>query len=110
VLSTPWVPGWYRLRVHLDPERQRKGYRNQFGLEVLGPDSRPQRLRAGRGGAPELDAGVHVIGDELVLRISDPVGGVAISGLDLESLQSPGVGPTIDPALEERLRALGYLH
>jgi hypothetical protein len=109
VLKTPWVPGRYRLRVRLDAERLQEGYRNQFSLEVLGPGSRPRRLRAVPGGPAELDAGVHVIGDELVLRIADPAGGVAITGLDLESLESPGAGPTVDPELEERLRALGYL-
>jgi arylsulfatase A-like enzyme len=109
VLSTPWVPGRYRLRILLDPERIAKGYRNQFSLEVLGPDRQPRRLRAVPGGPPELDAGVYSVGDELALRIADPVGGVAISGLDLESVDSPAVGPTLDPALEERLRALGYL-
>jgi arylsulfatase A-like enzyme len=109
VLSTPWVPGRYRLRVRLDAERLGKGYRNQFSFEVLGPDSQPRRLRATPGGPPELDAGVYDIGDELVLRVADPVGGVAISGLELESVESPGARPTIDPALEERLRALGYL-
>jgi arylsulfatase A-like enzyme len=109
VLSTPWVPGRYRLRVRLDAERVRRGYRNEFSLEVLGPDSESHRLRAVPGGPADLDAGVHDIGNELVLRISDPVGGVAISGLDLESVGSTGVGPTIDSAQEERLRALGYL-
>jgi arylsulfatase A-like enzyme len=109
VLSTSWVPGRYRLRVRLDAERLRRGYRNQFSLEVLGPDSESRRLRAVPGGPAELDAGVHDIGDELVLRITDPVGGVAISGLELESQESPAVGPTVDPTLEERLRALGYL-
>jgi arylsulfatase A-like enzyme len=109
VLRTPWVPGRYRLRIRLDPDRLGKGYRNEFSLAVLGPESRPRRLHALPGGPAELDAGVHEIGDELVLRIADPVGGVAISGLELESLGSPATGPTIDPTLEERLRALGYL-
>jgi arylsulfatase A-like enzyme len=109
VLSTPWVPGRYRLRIRLDAERLGRGYRNQLSLEVLGPHSQPRRLRAVPGGPAELDAGVYDVGNELVLRIADPVGGVAISGLDLESLESPAVGPTVDPALEERLRALGYL-
>jgi len=109
VLSTPWVPGRYRLRVRLDPERLRTGYRNEFRLEVVGSTTGARRLRASAGGPAELDAGVHDIGDELVLRISDPAGGVAIAGLDIESLDAPGAGPTVDRALEERLRALGYL-
>jgi arylsulfatase A-like enzyme len=109
VLSTPWVPGRYRLWVRLDAERVGKGYRNEFSLEVLGPNSEPRRLRAMTGSRARLDAGLHDIGDELALRISDPVGGVAISGFDLRSLESPSVAPAVDPALEERLRALGYL-
>jgi arylsulfatase A-like enzyme len=109
VLSTPWVAGRYRLRVRLDAERLREGYRNQFSLEVLGSDKAPRRLRAAPRGPAELNAGVHDLGDELVLRISDPVGGVAITGLDLESLGPRAPAPTMDRALEERLRALGYL-
>ncbi len=109
VLSTPWVPGRYRLRVRLDAERIAKGYRNEFSLEVLGPNSESRRLRAVPGGPARLDAGVHDIGDELVLRITDPVGGVAISGFNLRSLESLSAAPAVDPALEERLRALGYL-
>jgi arylsulfatase A-like enzyme len=109
VLSTPWVPGRYRLHVRLDAEGMRKGYRNEFSLEVLGPNSEPRRLRAEPGGPPRLDAGVHDIGEELTIRIADPVGGVAISGFNLRSLDSPSAAPAIDPTLEERLRALGYV-
>jgi len=113
-LATPWAPGTYRVRVRLAPGGREAGYLNRFRLRIGGGGADPLELDGSTlpEGETLLDAGVYAIGPELVVEISEPRGGVAISGflLELEGAtgELPETGET-DAELERRLRALGYV-
>lgn len=111
-LATPWVAGTYRVSVqlHHNPIRDH-GYQNQFTLRFPGGDNQPVRLSGVESapGAP-LDAGEHRLGRELTIEVSDPQGGVAIAGFRFERVDRPQPTAVSDPALKERLRALGYVN
>lgn len=113
-LATPWAPGTYRIQVRLASGGRAAGYLNRFRLKVGGEDAAPIELDGSTlmEGQDLLDAGVHTIGPELVVEISEPRGGVAISGFLLE-LQGAAGGPSetgeTDAELERQLRALGYV-
>ena len=110
-LATPWAPGTYRVKVRLAPGAQTAGYLNRFRLSVGGADAAPVELDG--SALPEgsflLDAGLHRIGSELVVRIDDPRGGVAIAGFEMELQGAESADTVTDPELEKRLRALGYV-
>jgi hypothetical protein len=106
VLSTPWVPGRYRVGVRL---RRGKEYRNRFDIvfpdegstiiEVDGPDA----------GSDVADVGDHVFGEVLKIKVANPVGGVSLRGLTMKLVGGDAARAKQLPAdLEERLRALGY--
>lgn len=111
-LATPWVPGRYRVSVQLyqNPIRDR-GYQNRFTLRLPNGDNRPVRL-SGTGAAPgsPLDAGEYDLGRELTIELSEPEGGVAIGGFRFDRVDRSQPLAADDPALKERLRALGYVH
>lgn len=108
-LATAWVPGRYRIRVRLDGDRVKEGWENRFGLRV-GEEPRGVELsREEAGDDGLLDAGVHDLGRILALEISAPRGGVAITGFRLTLVGAEGASSPTDRALEERLRALGYV-
>jgi len=108
-LATPWVPGKYRIRVRLDGDRVEEGWQNRFrvrigdeprGIELSGADADEEGL---------LDAGVHDLGRILALEVAAPQGGVAITGFRLTRVGAEATASPADRALEERLRALGYV-
>ena len=45
----------------------------------------------------------------LQVTVGAPVGGVALTGFELELEGGDTAAAAVDPALEERLRALGYV-
>lgn len=111
-LSIPWAPGLYRVWVRLSPTGLRQGFQNRFRL----------RIGARRGDAVDMDArdapneallnaGLHQIGQRFEVEVSEPRGGVSLAGFVLELQGADGQGETapLDPELEERLRALGYV-
>jgi arylsulfatase A-like enzyme len=113
-LITPWVSGTYRVSVMLSQPAARAGYRNEFTLRF--PDDGdvpphdgdlPIHLRGADAQGSQLDAGVHTLGRQLAVQISDPQGGVAIVGLKLERVGNSSQ-PQVDNEIKEHLRVLGY--
>jgi len=107
VVQTPWVEGTYRLFVRLHFDGLQKGYENRFTLEVLGSPTVVTIDGAQADPQGFVDAGVHSVGAMLGLRLSEPHGGVSVSGFSLTNAE--GEAPRVDPEEESRLRALGYL-
>jgi arylsulfatase A-like enzyme len=105
-----WVPGRYRVRVRLDPAARRKNFEQRFVLELLGSDSpRVAFDEPNVAGDTLLDAGEHTLGNQLHIRVSEPVGGVAITGFQMERIDMATPESPLIPGQEERLRALGYV-
>jgi hypothetical protein len=100
----PWSPGRYRLGLRLDTRRE--GYAHELTLRLPGaPALRVRDSDADAAGV--IPAGSFEIGDVLELEFSEPRGGVALRGLVLT--REGARGGMVDPELEERLRALGYV-
>jgi arylsulfatase A-like enzyme len=109
-ISTPWVPGTYRVSVLLYKPAIRDGYQNQFQIHFGDSGTPPVSLRGTDANADNrLDAGVQTIGKEMAIQFSAPQGGVAIAGLRLERLGVAAPSVTPDDLLKDRLRALGYV-
>jgi len=110
VLSSAWVPGYYNVYVRIDPASIEKGFQNSFTIEFLGESNPPvtfTKPKLGKGGI--LEAGLQKIGKELKIRISNPIGGVAIEGFNIVSVKAKVKKNKSDPDLEKRLKALGYV-
>lgn len=109
-LSTPWAPGVYRVRVRLSPGGLRQGFENRFRIRIGGAAGEPVELDHRSATEPALlDAGLHRIGSLFQVEISRPRGGVSLAGFVLELQGAEADGEPLDPDLEERLRALGYV-
>jgi arylsulfatase A-like enzyme len=108
-LAMPWVPGRYRVAVALGGRSMRAGQANDFQLR-LGGDGAPQVHIRGRDADAErwVDAGTHDLGGELRVDVSEPIGGVSVTGFRLERADGAGPPPQGDEERRQRLRALGY--
>lgn len=107
-MAVPWAPGRYRIRIRLDEQRVLDGYRNHVLVELPDAGGVGVRVSGYKGGRPLIDLGVFDIGSVLRLRLSEPEGGVAINGFQVQPVDAVGsVVP--EPEVEESLRALGYL-
>jgi hypothetical protein len=110
--SFPWTPGRYHLSLRFDPSRV-EGFRNEVTLAVLGTGLDPLRVK---GNEESVYVGELDLGDPLSLRLSDPLGGVALTGIELTRVgaEDQALGdhgePTMDPHQLEQLRALGYIN
>lgn len=110
-LGMPWVPGRYRVRVRLAPDRAELGWKNRFLLRFRSEGGDPVAVDGARADAQGLvDVGVHELGPYLELELSAPRGGVSLLGLALQPVGAArGETPEMDEDLERRLRALGYV-
>lgn len=110
-LATAWAPGEYRVWVRLGRDARGRAFRNRFRLRVSGGEPIVfEGSQASEDGL--LDAGIHRIGRVLVVEISEPEGGVVITGFALERLGGDAAAADDDgfsEELERRLRALGYV-
>jgi arylsulfatase A-like enzyme len=108
--ETPWVPGRYRVRLVLDGGRRRKGWANRARVRIDGGGNSDVAID-GAHATPDgrIDLGVQTIGRVLRLHVTDPVGGVALAGLEIERVDRPPAAAPGAGGLRERLRALGYL-
>jgi arylsulfatase A-like enzyme len=110
VLATPWSAGTYRVVVRLHAPSRARGYQNRFRINFPNAKNEPvivDGLTADADG--RIDLGLKVLGNVLQVRVSDPQGGVAITGFELTLESSEAERIEIDPEQEGRLRALGYL-
>lgn len=107
-LSTDWLPGTYRVVLLLDRSGIRD-YAQQFQVSFPGaPAARVMQVQGpDEEGGNRVELGVHDLPHPLVVRISEPRGGVSIAGLELERSSEAPAAP-IDAAKKERLRQLGY--
>jgi hypothetical protein len=111
-MAMPWAAERYRVWVRLDEGYIEKGYRNGFRVRISGKQDRVVRVEeAGIERGFVVDLGEHDFGDRLEVSISQPQGGVGLSGLKLEYLGEGRAPETVagDQQLKSRLRALGYL-
>jgi arylsulfatase A-like enzyme len=111
-MAMPWAAERYRVWVRLDEGSIEKGYRNGFRVRISGKQDRVVRVEeAGIERGFVVDLGEHDFGDRLEVSISQPQGGVGLSGLKLEYLGEGRAPETVadDQQLKSRLRALGYL-
>lgn len=116
-LTTPWVPGEYRVSARVDrtsaPQSGRLALANRFRLRF--PGAGGGWLDVDGSDAAEsglVDLGVHRFGRLFTVEVSEPEGGVAILGFVLERVDGGGAAAEDEafPAeLEEQLRALGYV-
>ena len=111
-MSFPWIPGRYRLSLLFDPSKL-EDFRNVVTVVVDNDVASPIRLE---GEAQSMPLGEFELGDPFSIRILDPSGGVALTGLELvpagTEAGAPGAsegGPVMDPHQLEQLRALGYV-
>ena len=101
--------GSYRIRVRLDAGSVGEGWQNRFRLGI-GDEPRTLELSgADADDDGQIDAGFHDLDRVLVVEVSRPEGGVAITGLRLTRVGAEQAASPADEALEERLRALGYV-
>jgi hypothetical protein len=109
-LSMPWTPGRYAIEVRLAPRQARSGYQNRFTIEFPDSDADPIDVD-GRDASPPflMPVGVHTLPQRLTVRVSEPRGGVAITGFVLQPVGARNSQAPLDPALEEQLRSLGYV-
>jgi arylsulfatase A-like enzyme len=112
-VSMPWVPGVYRLAVRMLPAPEGGPPFAPFRVRVLGSDRGAVEVdpaeAGGPGGWEYLDLGVHRIGPVFRAEIAAPEGWVALRGFRFDPLDADGAAEAVDPELEERLRALGYV-
>jgi arylsulfatase A-like enzyme len=111
-MAMPWAAERYRVWARLDEESIEKGYRNGFRARISGRQDRVVRVEeAGEERGVMVDLGEHHLGDRFVVSISEPRGGVALSGFELEYLgeERPSEVVADDEQLKSRLRALGYV-
>jgi hypothetical protein len=108
-LAMPWVPGRYRVAVALGARSVRAGQANDFRLRLGGDGAALVHVR-GRDADAErwVDAGTHDLGRELRVEVSEPVGGVSITGFRLERADGAATPDGDEEERRQRLRALGY--
>jgi arylsulfatase A-like enzyme len=122
-IGMPWIPGDYRVSVRLLDRPAESGPAAPFLVTIAGsgPGSNGGALEVDPRdavpieGAPSgryLDLGQHRIGALFRVTVAAPEGRVAIQGFRFEPLgggRGDGAAEAVDPELEERLRALGYV-
>jgi arylsulfatase A-like enzyme len=110
-MSFPWTPGRYHVSLRFDPSRLEE-FRNEVTVSL--PDTGQVPVRVG-GGAESAYVGEFDLVDPLTVHISEPAGGVALTGIELTRVGAdvglPGEAgsPAMDPHQLEQLRALGYI-
>lgn len=110
-LGMPWIPGRYQIRIRLAQDRRREGWENRFRVRFPLSSDDGVHVDGARATAEGfVDLGTHQVGRYFAVEFAEPQGGVAIKGFSFESERAAsGAESPLDPELEERLRALGYV-
>ena len=114
VMKHGLASGNYRLWLLLSERRRHRRFENSLVVRLLdreGTELVSTRVPPGSSRKVELGE-VEVSSDSLFVELSQPQGGVAVTGLQSAAIEAGGsVQPEekVDPAITERLRALGYV-
>lgn len=105
-LRFAWFPGRYRIYLRTSDAHRKYGYRNRLRVEIDGdgPFDAPDPDEGGL-----IDLGVHTLGAIVRIGIEARAGGVALTGLLIESEDGDGTSNRPSEEVERQLRALGYL-
>lgn len=113
VLSTPWIPGTYRLKMRFSIAEGAAWRQSTVRVRFPGSDDPPREISSSDADEQGfVDLGTREIGRLFRIELASPSGGLAVSQFAFEPVGAAGEGgadAAVDPELEERLRALGYV-